>query len=55
MSLKMKTSDYPKGKTTALMELFIILIIALAIMIVAVSLDAFDKFVKWYSVQEEPE
>jgi len=54
MSLKMKSSDHPKGKTAAGRDLFIILIIASVTLILAVAFDPFDKFVRWYSLQEEP-
>ena len=54
MSLKMKTSDQPRREAAASKDLFLIVIFTLVTMFLAVSFDAFDEFIRWYSAHEEP-
>ena len=50
----MKTSDQPRREPVASKDLFLIVIFTLVTMFLAVSFDAFDEFVRWYSAHEEP-
>lgn len=54
MKLKARAIDYVRGRTRAVKDLWIILLGSLVVLGIAIIFDAFDNFVRWYSLQEEP-